>query len=169
MEGGVLPRGEKDVREKTGDRLSPEEMSELLAAKGIAQPILLACYVNAELVKQAKPGYAGSKFTPDELSMNWMLNTVGGQRFSKVLGELVDIAAGQSEESVTQAQRNEAVRFTRMLLELGRSNKKPIYTETGFSIALTGEEQDLVDRLQAELNRRDTQPAEPASSEPTLH
>lgn len=89
----------------------------------------------------------------NRLGMEWMLNKTG-QRFSKLIGNLIEIASGTSTEKPTSEQVEDALRFTRDLMELGRAPNAQ-ETDDGYLLSLTPEQEALAARLQAELNRRE--------------
>lgn len=167
--------------------LSAPELDKMKQIKFFAQGCLTACFVNDQMPREKVERYEqlerlanASEISPDllaekdslqqvlnaereRLSMEWMLNKQGEPRFPKMVGDLLETAVGGTEILVTSQERNEALRFTRGLLELS-SDQKLVSGPFGYRLPLNPEQLTRAKRLQAELERR-----EQAIAEPTLH
>lgn len=155
--------------------LTPEELAALPTARIVAQAILGGCFVNQQMPStlvaryrelstvsetsetQEEKVYLTEALSAerDRLGMAWMLDG-SAQRFSKILGDLTDVASGRVAHASTPEETNEAIRFTRGLLELGKA-PNPRETAYGYDMQLTSQQAALAERLQRELNRREMQ------------
>ncbi len=155
--------------------LTPEELVALPMARIVAQGILGGCFVNQQMPSsmvaryrelsaasvtdetEAEKAYLMEVLSAerDRLGMAWMLDG-SKQRFSKILGDLTDVASGRAAHASTPEETSEAIRFTRDLLELGKA-PNPRETVYGYDVELTSQQAALAERLQRELNRREMQ------------
>lgn len=183
--GASTPRIDKvQEHERIESPLSESEKAAFDVASIFAQGILIAQFVNARMPRadvaryKQLEGRGDSPETREEkaelrarlepererLSNLWMAYPVANPdaepafRFNKIVGDCTRIALGRSEGSPTPAEQSESIRFTRDMLELGRSQKKPTYAVTGYDVVLTEDEQALVARIQATLKHREQIP-----------
>lgn len=167
--------------------LTPTELVKMKQINFFAQGCLTACFVNDRMPHEQVERYEElERLTEsvdvstdllaekasleqvlnaerENLSMQWMLNKQAEPRFSKMLGDLLEVALGETQTNSTTQERNEALRFTRGLLEL-ISDQKIISGPFGYRLPLSPEQLALAKQLQAELERR-----EQLVAKPTLH
>ncbi|MBP9762288.1 hypothetical protein KBD34_01585 [Patescibacteria group bacterium] len=182
LQADVIPLTSPD-RSSDEPSLTPAELAKMDEIKFFAQGCLAACFVNdrmpheqveryeelerlaesADLLTEKASLHQTLNAERENLSMQWMLNKQAEPRFSKMLGDLLEVALGETQTNSTTQERNEALRFTRGLLEL-ISDQKIISGPFGYRLPLSPEQLALAKQLQAELERR-----EQLVAKPTLH
>lgn len=150
-------------REELPVALRPEERERIIEAKAIGQGILMGLFVNSRITAFLNtPEGKGMNVEEiaegkrEEFAMSWMLTEEGTPRFSKILGDIVELArsfeTGTSLSSADRLKLQEALRFTRGLIELSKAGK-PVPGPMGYLMSLTPAQGELADKLQKILDR----------------
>jgi hypothetical protein len=149
-----------------------EERERLWNAKIFGQVILIGHYVNVhmpvDLVRAWQEGETSLEDVLKEkkyaLEEAWSACRDGGERYSKILRDLVTkaSAAGTDGAAATDGERvdeQEALRFTRGLLKLTKTQHATQDAPTGYLLDLSEEEKNIAIQLQAVLDRSDPERA----------
>lgn len=157
--------------------LAPEEREKLWNARIFGQVILIGHYVNAHMPMDLVRAWQGGETSLEhaltakkfELEAAWSACKNGDERFSKVLGDLLERASAAGAEGVvtTTEQRGkeqEALRFTRGLLKLTKTQHRTQDAPTGYLLDLSEEETTIAVQLQAVLDRSDPEHADGVST-----